>query len=179
MRVVLDACVLFPTVLREVLLGVAREGGFTPLYALRILEEWARAAARSGPDVERQARAEIALLRAQYPDGEVLVHESDMDDLSLPDPDDVHVLAAALKGQAQVILTANLRDFPGRTLARYDITARAPDSLLLEMLDDNVAVAQVAREVQDRTQVISGREQPLRSLMKRAGLPRLGKRLTV
>ena len=60
MRVLLDANVLYPTVMREVLLGCARAGLFEPLWSARILEEWARAAARLGPEGEAVARAEVA-----------------------------------------------------------------------------------------------------------------------
>lgn len=70
MKIVLDTCVLFPTVMREMLLGAAAEGHFIPLWSARILEEWARAAVRLGPTGEAQARGEIALLRANWPQSE-------------------------------------------------------------------------------------------------------------
>ena len=60
-RVVLDACVLFPTVMREVLLGCAAAGLFAPRWSARILEEWARATVKLGPGAEVYARGEIAL----------------------------------------------------------------------------------------------------------------------
>ena len=69
MRVALDACVLFPTVLREMLLGAAAAGGFAPVWSARILEEWARATRRLPEGAEAVARAEIALLRAAWPGG--------------------------------------------------------------------------------------------------------------
>ena len=59
---VLDANVLFPTVLREILSDVAQAGLFRPLWSARILEEWRRAATRQGDDVGSIAGAEIALL---------------------------------------------------------------------------------------------------------------------
>ena len=64
MRIVLDACVLFPTVLREILIGTAATGAFTPLWSARILEEWARATRRLPSGSEAVARTEIAILRA-------------------------------------------------------------------------------------------------------------------
>ena len=70
-RVLIDACVLYPTVMREIVVGAARAGAFTPLWSARILEEWARAAIKIGPTGEAQARAEIALLRAAWPKAEV------------------------------------------------------------------------------------------------------------
>ena len=62
MKLLLDTCVMYPTVMRSVLLCVARAGAFTPLWSARILEEWARAARKLGPEGEAQARAEIALV---------------------------------------------------------------------------------------------------------------------
>ncbi|NPB27307.1 PIN domain-containing protein, partial [Shigella sonnei] len=62
MKAVLDACVLYPTVLREILIGVADAGLYTPVWSPRILAEWRHAAARLGADAEAVAGAEIALL---------------------------------------------------------------------------------------------------------------------
>ncbi len=178
MRLFLDACILFPTVLREILLGVAGQGGFVPLYSPRVLEEWARAAARQGAEAESTARAEIALMRVGWPSCEVTPTEGVEETLSLPDENDRHVLAAALAGEAEAILTVNLRDFPGRTLARHGLLVRTPDSVMVELLNEGrVPIAEAVDEVRKRTERISGREQPVRPLLKRAGLPRLGKAL--
>ena len=131
MRVALDACVLFPTVMREMLLGAAAAGGFAPVWSARILEEWARATRRLPEGAEAVARAEIALLRAAWPEAEVAVDADLVERLSLPDPDDRHVLAAAIAGGAEVLLTLNRADFPTRTLARHGIAparaGRVPD----------------------------------------------------
>ena len=67
MKAVLDACVLFPTVLREILVGVAKSGLYTALWSDRILEEWARATRKIGPAAEALARGEVALLKATFP----------------------------------------------------------------------------------------------------------------
>lgn len=178
MRLFLDACILFPTVLREILLGVAGQGGFVPLYSPRVLEEWARAAGRKGAEAEAIARAEISLMRTDWPTCEVVPADSLEETLSLPDENDIHVLAAAIAGKAEAVVTVNLRDFPGRTLARHGLMVRTPDSVLVELVEEGrVPVAEVVTVVQKRTEQISGREQPLRPLLKRAGLPRLGKAL--
>ena len=71
MKALLDACVLYPTVMREVLLGVAAAGLFEPLWSPRILEEWARAAAKLGPGQETLARGEIAVAEARFPGASV------------------------------------------------------------------------------------------------------------
>jgi predicted nucleic acid-binding protein len=176
-RILLDACVLFPTVLREMLIGTAATGAFTPLWSARILEEWARATRRLPPGAEATARAEIALLRADWPGSEIAPPADLEETLSLPDPDDRHVLAAAISGDAEVLMTLNRRDFPTRTLGRHGIILREPDGFLAELNADGVGLASVAAAVQARAEAASGRRQPIRPLLRRAGLPRLGKAL--
>ena len=66
MKVLLDTCVLYPTVMREVLLGAAAAGLYQPLWSARILEEWARATVKLGPGAEAQARGEVAMTRARW-----------------------------------------------------------------------------------------------------------------
>lgn len=168
MRITLDACVLFPPVMRRMLLGGAAAGGFAPVWSARILEEWARATRRLPEGAEAGARAEIAAMRARWPEAEVAVPEALIAGLSLPDPDDRHVLAAAIAGGAEALVTLNRADFPRRTLARHGVTLRDPDGLLVELLGDGIDLATVAETL--------GAE-GLRAKLKRAGLPRLGKAL--
>jgi predicted nucleic acid-binding protein len=175
-RVLLDANVLAPSVLRETLLGAAAAGGFTPLWSARILEEWARAARRMPEGAEAVARAAIAALRARWPEAEVAADPSLEARLALPDPHDVHVLAAAMTGRAAILLTCNRRDFPPRTLARHGLLVRDPDGFLLELHHERGLQA-VAEAVRERAEAISGRPQALRPMLKRAGLPRLGRAL--
>jgi len=177
MRIVLDACVLFPTVLREILIGTAATGAFTPLWSARILEEWARATRRLPSGAEAVARTEIAILRADWPASEIAPPPDLVETLSLPDADDRHVLAAAIAGGADVLMTLNRRDFPTRTLARHGVLLREPDGFLAELNTEGVDMAAVVARVQARAEAVSGREQPIRPLLKRAGLPRLGKAL--
>jgi predicted nucleic acid-binding protein len=170
-RVVLDACVLFPPVMREMLVGAAALGGFAPVWSERILEEWARATRRLPEGQEAAARIQIALLRARFPAAEVAVPEDLVATLSLPDANDRHVLAAAIAGGAEALVTLNRSDFPTRTLARYGVILRDPDGFLVELLTEGLDLAPVA-EVACR-----GREAGVRGVLKRAGLPRLGKAL--
>ena len=171
MRAVLDACVLFPPVMREMLLGAAALGGFAPVWSERILEEWARATRRLPEAAETAARAEIALLRARFPEAAVMVPEELVAGLSLPDADDRHVLAAAIAGGADTLVTLNRADFPTRTLARHGILLRGPDDLLVELLHEGIDLAPIAEAAR------RGREAGVRAVLKRAGLPRLGKAL--
>jgi predicted nucleic acid-binding protein len=168
-RAALDACVLFPPVMRRMLLGAAAAGGFAPVWSVRILEEWARATRRLPEGAEAAARAEIAAMRARWPEAEVTVPEELVAGLSLPDPDDRHVLAAAIAGGAGELVTLNRADFPTRALARYAVLLREPDGLLVELLGAGVDLAAVAETVRG--------EAGIRAMLKRAGLPRLGKAL--
>ncbi|MCC5991126.1 MAG: PIN domain-containing protein [Rhodobacteraceae bacterium] len=178
MRAVLDACVLYPTVLREILVGVAARGGFAPLWSARILAEWQHAAARLGPEGAAIASGEIAALRARWPDAERPADPALEAQLDLPDAADTHVLATAISGQAALIITLNLRDFPARALVPHGIAARSPDDVLMALwVDAPDGVEGAVSAAQAATEAASGRAQPLRPLLKRARLPRLGKAL--
>lgn len=178
MRLLLDACVLYPTVMREVLLGAAAEGLFAPLWSARILEEWARAAARLGPQGEAVARGEIASLRAAFPGAEVRVPEGAERRLWLPDPDDVHVLAAAVAASADGIVTLNARDFPRGVLAEEGLWRVDPDSLLQGFAEARpAAMARVAQRSAAEAARLSGQEWTVRALLRKARLTRLSKAL--
>ncbi len=178
MRAFLDACVLYPSVLREILTGVAAKGAFTPLWSDRVLAEWQHAAARLGDAGATVASSEIALLRARYPGALCPPDPAAEALLDLPDAADKHVVASAAAGSAQVIVTLNLRDFPTRALFAFNLRAQHPDDFLMDLwLANSAAVEESVTEVQATTARLSGRPQPLRALLKRASLPRLGKAL--
>ncbi|GGH56246.1 PIN domain-containing protein [Frigidibacter albus] len=178
MRAVLDACVLYPTVLREVMLGLAGRGLYTPLWSPRLLEEWARAAARLGPGQEVVARGEAVAAALRFPGASVEFAPGADLALDLPDADDRHVLAAAIAADADAIITLNLRDFPSWALAPKGLRAVHPDEFLLDLWRAHpAAVAAVVEAVRAEAERLSAEPQPLRALMKRARLPRLGKAL--
>ncbi|GAA6182084.1 PIN domain-containing protein [Shimia sp. NS0008-38b] len=175
-RLLLDTCVLYPTVMREVLLGVAATGAFEPQWSDRILEEWARAARKIGPTGEDQARAEIALLRTAWPKAAVTWKPSLEARLYLPDADDVHVLAAAISGSSDAIVTMNAKDFPRHTLAEEGLERIDPDALLRGFWAlDPEGVGQVCERVRQEADRLSGETWDMRRLLKKARLPKLAK----
>ncbi len=175
-RALLDACVLFPSVMREMLMGVAETGLIQPLWSERILEEWHRAAIRHGAEAEMIAAGEIALLKARWPQAAVETEDIATRDLNLPDPDDVHVLAAAIKGGADELVTANLRDFPTPVLSSHGIIRRDPDGFLLELAHAQPDTLQrLAKQITENSSAISGEPQDMRTMLRKTGLPRLGK----
>jgi predicted nucleic acid-binding protein len=178
MKVMLDACVLYPTVMREVLLGVAAAGLFQPLWSDRILEEWARATIKLGAAAEAQARGEVALLRAAWPKAVVSYAPSLEARLWLPDPADTHVLAAAISGHADLIVTLNAKDFPQNILREEGLDRVDPDLFLLGLFEAQpVTVAAAAEAVRLEAERLSGGAWDIRRLMKKAHLPRFGKAL--
>jgi len=180
MRIFLDACVLFPTVTREMLLGVARAGVFEPQWSPRVLEEWARATLKIGREAEVFARGEIALLRAAWPRAEVEPTPGLQARLWLPDDNDIHVLAAAIVGSADAIMTVNAKDFPRNILAEEGLARIDPDGYLYQVWQSSPEiVSSVAEKVLATARELSGEDWQMRSLFKKARLPRVGKVLSL
>ncbi len=178
MKIVLDACVLYPTVMREVILGVAAQRVFVPAWSLRILEEWARAARKHGAVQEMQARGEIALARAAFPDAVVAPAPGIEARLWLPDAADIHVLATAVAGSADAIMTLNAKDFPKGALAEEGLTRIEPDGYLHAVWQASPSVMEeVCGHVLQNARAMSQDDWDMRRLLKKARLPRLAKAL--
>lgn len=175
MRAVLDACVLYPPVLREILLGVADL--YTPLWSERILEEWVRATQKLGQMAE--TRVEAALLAAQFPKSMLRASPHIEARLVLPDANDLHVLAVAITGSADCIVTFNARDFPRHILAAEGVERRDPDGFLWEMFSHHPDLVGAAIDaVHAKSEAMAGQPVSLRALLKRAQCPRLAKAVT-
>ena len=178
MKIVIDACVLYPTVMRQVVLGTAETIGFTPLWSARLLDEWQGAAAKHGAETTAHALAEIAQVKARFPKAEICPPPELAKRLWLPDPADIHVLATAVHGGAEAIMTLNAKDFPRHLLAEHGITRLDPDAYLLGVWKANPdKIAPVVHAVLATARQLSGQDWTLRALLKKARLPRLGKAL--
>ncbi|MDP2079761.1 MAG: PIN domain-containing protein [Pseudotabrizicola sp.] len=178
MRAVLDACVLYPTVLREILMGCAAAGLYEPLFSERILREWVRATAKLGPAQQVFADGEAAMLRANFPKAMVREHAHIEARLMLPDPNDVHVLAVAIGSSADCIVTFNAVDFPRHLLAEEGVKRCDPDGFLRDLhLRDPHTVARVVTAVHTTACCLSGEAFTRKSLLRRAKLNRLAKAL--
>jgi predicted nucleic acid-binding protein len=175
-KLTLDACVLFPTVMREVLLAVAGQGLFTPLWSDRILGEWQRAAARYGTLAEAEALAAIARAQDLFPNARVKPQPGLENRLYLPDDNDIHVLATAIAGNADAIVTLNAKDFPRGALQAEGLDRRDPDGLLWELWSFHPAQVEAALEqVRATASQLSGEDKALKPLLKRAKLTRLAR----
>lgn len=130
-----DACVLYPAPLRDLLVRLARTGLFQARWTDAIHNEWISNVLANRPDLSAtQLERTRQLMNAAVRDCLVTGYEWRVDSLTLPDPDDRHVLAAAIEVQAQVIVTYNLKDFPASALQPHGLVAQHPDIFLLSVL---------------------------------------------
>jgi hypothetical protein len=167
---VLDACVLVPIALADTLLRVAEKGLYRPLWSGRILAEAQAATEEIHPGIDTAKR--FAQMREAFDDALVSGWEELEGGLSLPDQDDRHVLAAAIPGGAQAIITANAKDFPAAALAPLGLEAVHPDDFLLDQLDlSPPTILQVIREQAARTRRPPLTPRDLATLLGRAGVP--------
>lgn len=167
---------LYPTVLREILLGAAAAGLYEPLWSDRILREWTRATAKLGPAEQAVAMGEAAMVRANFPRALVAERQEIEARLMLPDPDDVHVLATAIAGHGDAVITVNAADFPGHVLAAEGIARRDPDGFLWELWSHHPGkVESILEAVRTRAERLAGQPVALKALLKRCRLHRLSK----
>ncbi|MEP5152645.1 PIN domain-containing protein [Planktotalea sp.] len=178
MKLLLDTCVLYPTVMREMLIGAAKGSAFEPLWSPRILEEWRRASLKHGEGAALEAKSEGVFLNAGFPKASVRYDPVQEARFWLPDPSDIHVLAAAVLGGADGIVTLNNKDFPAGILAEEGLSRVNPDALLLGVWQSQPELIEhVAGDVLSKANTLSSQDWTLKSLMKKARLPRLGKAL--
>jgi len=127
----LDASALYPAPLRDLLLELAVADLYRAKWSDAVHEEWIRSVLRDRPDLTRaQLERTRDLMNLHARDALVTDFEQLIDVLKLPDPDDRHVLAAAIKGRADLIVTTNVRDFPAKALEQWGIEAQHPDEFL-------------------------------------------------
>ncbi|MCC7084028.1 MAG: PIN domain-containing protein [Pirellulales bacterium] len=134
--VVFDACVLYPAPLRSFLMYLALTDLFRAKWTDAIHEEWMRNVRKDYPDITQAQVENIRdLMNAHVRDCLVTDYEALIPALQLPDADDRHVFAAAIRAGADVIVTANLADFPSAELSKYGIEAQHPDEFIMHLLD--------------------------------------------
>ncbi|WP_180539166.1 PIN domain-containing protein [Nevskia soli] len=132
----LDANVLYPAPLRDLLLQLAVTDIFKAHWSADIHREWIEALLRNEPHRDRAALERTRdLMDKATRDSVITGYESLVPSIELPDPDDRHVLAAAIVGRCDVIVTQNLKDFPEDALAPFGINVQHPDEFLCNHLN--------------------------------------------
>jgi hypothetical protein len=133
---VLDACVLYPAPLRSFFMYLAVGDLFRAKWTETIHEEWMRSVRSDHADTTQGQVERIRdLMNSHVRDCLVSGYEWWIPELHLPDPDDRHVLAAAIHAGAEVIVTFNLADFPGDVLSSYEIEAQHPDLFIMRLFE--------------------------------------------
>ncbi len=136
LTVLYDACVLYPNYLRDVLIQLATTDLFQAKWTEQIHDEWIRNVLNNRPNTSpEQLQGLKQKINRSVPDCLVTDFEYLISSLNLPDPDDCHVLAAAIVAKADVIVTANLKDFPTSILAGHSIEAQHPDDFIADLID--------------------------------------------
>lgn len=153
--VVCDACVLYSITMADLLTSLGEAGLYHPRWTREIHEEWIRNVIEnrrsSGTVTREKLEARRDAMIEAIEDSLVEGYEELIPAITLPDVDDRHVLAAAIKSEATLILTINLKDFPQQTLAAWNLTSKHPDDFTFELLQtDQEAVVAVVREMRAR-----------------------------
>ena len=134
--VILDACVLYPAPVRDILLSFAEAELFRARWTTQIHDEWTRNLLKNRPDLSSSKMdLTVASINAAVEDCLVENYEYLIPDLILPDPDDRHVLAAAIAGHADAIVTFNLKDFPADIVGKYKVEILHPDDFFVDQFD--------------------------------------------
>ncbi|GAB3719440.1 PIN domain-containing protein [Spirosoma flavus] len=134
----LDACVLYPAPTRDLLLNLADFELYIPKWTDQIHEEWTRNLLLNRPELNaNQLQKTVKAMYNAFPDANVEHYEQLISSINLTDKDDRHVLAAAIRCQATIIVTSNLKDFPNDYLKLFDIEAQHPDHFIAYLIDLN------------------------------------------
>lgn len=148
---VLDANVLYPALLRDVLLSLADADLYSAKWSAHIRDEWTRSLLRDRPAMEAKIAAAAQAMEEAIPDCLVSGYEHLIEGLKLPDPDDRHVLAAAIAGHADAIVTWNEKDFPKEVLDPFGIEVQTPDEFVLnQLMLEKVAALSALKRMRER-----------------------------
>ncbi|GAA4317682.1 PIN domain-containing protein [Flaviaesturariibacter amylovorans] len=133
---VLDTNVIYPVICRDLLFWFAHYDLYTPKWSKHIFGEWKEVMVRKGiPEDEALKRVSVA--NAAFPDALVENYEGLIKHLDLPDAKDRHVLAAAIKTNANLIVTNNIKDFPEAYLHSFGLNVKTADDFLTDIIDLN------------------------------------------
>ena len=177
---VLDACVLYPVSVADALMSFAVADLYAAKWTTQIEDEWIRNLESNRPELAGRLTRRRDLMRLAVPDWEIpqTAWRVLTPALRLPDPDDVHVLAAAIAGHADCIVTANLVDFPSSILEIHGVTAVHPDDFLMAQFDlDQVRATAVLRDMRSRSKRPPYEAEEFAQIFERNGLVGMAERL--
>lgn len=169
---VLDACVLYPMLVRDVLLTLAHADLYSAKWTTHIRDEWVRSKLRDAPDREAQIISAAKTMEIAISDCLVTGYEHLIDGLKLPDPDDRHVLAAGIACHADAIVTWNEKDFPKEVLDQFGVEIQTPDEFVLnQLMLDKVRAATAIKRMRERWERPQMDAAALIATFEKRGLP--------
>jgi len=147
-----DACILYPSALRDFLIQLAMTDLFKARWTDLIHDEWIRNLLKNRPDlINNRLQKTRQLMNSTVRDCLVEGYEDLIESVKLPDKNDRHVLAAAIHSAADIIVTFNLKDFPIEVLREYKLRAVHPDDFILSLVDlDSLVVCRAAQQHRER-----------------------------
>lgn len=137
---VLDTNVIYPVIIRDLLFWFAYYDLYTPKWSHHIFDEWKEVMQRKGVSPE-EAEKRVKKANLAFPDALVQNYEGLIELLNLPDEKDRHVLAAAIKTNAHIIVSNNIKDFPEEVPDNYGLKIKTPDDFLTDIIDLNTEIA--------------------------------------
>ncbi|WP_374314101.1 putative toxin-antitoxin system toxin component, PIN family [Microbacterium sp.] len=167
----LDTNVLYGALLNDFVLELADRGLFRPLWSADILQELRKNLVEAGENASLIEKR-ISTMTAYFPDAMVDGYDSLIPTMTC-DPKDRHVLAAAVRGGAEVLVTFNLKDFPDVSTAPFDVEVVHPDDFLLDQID-----LYHAPTLRALVELVEGYDSPAMTLddyllvLARAGVPK-------
>ncbi|MGH9833019.1 MAG: PIN domain-containing protein [Blastocatellia bacterium] len=171
--VLCDANVLYSILMTDLILSLGEAGLFRPRWTAEIHEEWIRNVLEDQPDRKREELERRRAFMDQAINHDLIEgYEHHIPNLNLPDPDDRHVLAAAIEAGAEIVLTYNLRDFPAGVLTAYGVSALHPDEFLCrQMAAEPILVMEVIEEMRVKRKRPEISQEQLLSKLARLDIP--------
>lgn len=177
---ILDACVLYPVSVADALMSFAEADLYAAKWTTQIEDEWIRNLESNRPELAGRLTRRRDLMRLAVPDWEIpeAAWRALTAALRLPDSNDVHVLAAAIAGHADCIVTANLVDFPSSILEIHGVAAVHPDDFLMAQFDlDQVRATAALRDMRGRSKKPPYEVEEFAQIFERNGLVGMAERL--
>lgn len=176
----LDANTLYPILTCDALLSLTSTGLFAAKWSKRIEDEWIRSLERDRPELAGKLVPRRDNMRRAALDWEVAepAVAALLPCLTLPDPDDAHVLAATIAGHADCIVTFNLKDFPASTVESFGIEVIHPDRFIVSQLDlDFIPAITALKKMRQRRKRPALTPEEFADTFERNGLPSVASRL--
>jgi len=173
---VLDTCVLFPTVVRNILLNLALSDEYQAIWSKNILDEWLYSSVKQGYISQESTKIEIIQVNLRFPSSLKTLKKFNAEEYWLPDLNDLHVLALAIQTESKGIITFNKKDFPNKILNSYNLFSITPDQFINSIYANKPdLVYDICDQELEKLNRTLNEPLTLKSLLKKSQLPKLSK----